>query len=520
LSEGIELMGEREGYGFKEPVYLARRADGQFLRLSRLLHLVAAEADGQKDYGQIALRVSSEFGRTVSADNVRFLVEERLRPLGVLAATDGKGSDQPAKLPRAKPVLALTWRVPILPAGAARALARVFGPLFFAPVVITVLAGLAALDFWLFFVHGLSQSARQVLYQPELFLMVFGLSFLSGLFHECGHAAACYYGGAKPGKLGVGIYLVWPVFYSDVTDAYRLGRAGRLRTDLGGVYFDVIFSLATADAYLLTGFEPLLLVIFIQQLQMLYQFMPFVRLDGYYLVSDITGVPDLFARIKPILGSMVLGRRTDRRVEELKPWARAVVTAWVLAVIPVLLCLLVVLIVSAPQLYATAWDSFFVHFDKVQVAFAEGRMVEVMAGVLQTLLLVIPVVGVTLTLALVAKGLCTVLWRSLEGKRLLRICLAIAALGFVGSIVGATFADHVLLATRGLTETVSSVASSIAESLPKTPEEGRRMLVWAIVVLTGVVGATGVFAVLIGVVAALMAWKLPMKRDTRSDAQR
>ena len=154
LSEGVELLGERESYGFKEPVYLARRGDGQFLRLSRLLHLVAAEADGQKDYGQIALRVSREFGRPVSADNVRFLVEQRLRLLGVVAGTEGT-SGQPAELPRAKPVLALQWRAPILPAGAARVLAAVFRPLFFPPLVVTVLAGFAALDLWRFFLHRL-----------------------------------------------------------------------------------------------------------------------------------------------------------------------------------------------------------------------------------------------------------------------------------------------------------------------------------------------------------------------------
>jgi putative peptide zinc metalloprotease protein len=142
LSEGIELLGEREGYGFKEPVYLARRADRQYLRLSRLLYLVAAEADGQKNYEQIAPRVSNEFGRTVSADNVRFLVEEQLRPLGVLAAPDGTTPT----LPRAKPVLALTWRVPILPDRGVGALAVVFRSLFFAPVMIAVLAGAVVLN--------------------------------------------------------------------------------------------------------------------------------------------------------------------------------------------------------------------------------------------------------------------------------------------------------------------------------------------------------------------------------------
>ena len=44
--------------------------------------------------------------------------------------------------------------------------------------------------------------------------------------------------------MGVGIYIVWPAFYTDITDAYRLGKGGRLRADLGGMYFNAIFALA------------------------------------------------------------------------------------------------------------------------------------------------------------------------------------------------------------------------------------------------------------------------------------
>ena len=32
---------------------------------------------------------------------------------------------------------------------------------------------------------------------------------------------------------------------------------------------------------------------------------PVIRLDGYYLVSDLTGVPDLFARIGPVLRGLL-----------------------------------------------------------------------------------------------------------------------------------------------------------------------------------------------------------------------
>src|SRR5215208_2834715 len=431
LAPGTELIGEYEGSGFREPVFLVRRSDGQVIQLSRLLYLVASETDGQKDFGLIAERVSSEFGRTLSADNIRFLVENKLQPQGILAVNEGPSP----KLMRAKPVLALKFRVPILPRSAIRALAAVLQPLFLAPVVIAMLAGLAGLDVWLFFVPGLVGSAQEILYQPELIVLVFGLTLLGTLFHELGHATACRYGGANPGRIGVGIYLVWPVFYNDVTDTYRLGKIGRLRTDLGGVYFDVIFTLAIAGAYFLTGSEWLLLMIFLAQLDILSQFMPFLRLDGYYMDSDLTGVPDLFARITPILKSMIPGRGTDKRVSELKPWVRVVLTVWVLTAIPALLCVFGMLITSAPQLYATAWDSFLNYQDKVQGAFADGRVVAGVANLIRIVLLLLPVAGTTLAFLLVGARLGSVVWVRSRGRLALRVALVVAVVGFASGAI-------------------------------------------------------------------------------------
>ena len=45
--------------------------------------------------------------------------------------------------------------------------------------------------------------------------------------------------------MGAGLYLVWPAFYTDVTDSYRLDRGGRIRTDLGGLYFNAIVVVLT-----------------------------------------------------------------------------------------------------------------------------------------------------------------------------------------------------------------------------------------------------------------------------------
>src|SRR3954454_8973140 len=86
LADGVELIGEYEGSGFKEPPQLARRADGQMIQLSRLLYLVAAACDGQRDAEAVAEAVTARYGdRRVSARNVRIVADSKLRPLGVLA---------------------------------------------------------------------------------------------------------------------------------------------------------------------------------------------------------------------------------------------------------------------------------------------------------------------------------------------------------------------------------------------------------------------------------------------------
>src|SRR5438445_11346147 len=88
--------------------------------------------------------------------------------------------------------------------------------------------------------------------------------------------------------------------------------------------------LSALGIYLLTHFEVLIAVILLLQFEMIHQFLPFLRLDGYYMIADLTGVPDIFARIKPVLTSFIPWRRADKRVTELKAWVRIVVTPWVL----------------------------------------------------------------------------------------------------------------------------------------------------------------------------------------------
>ena len=85
-ADGVELIGEYEGSGFRRPPLLARRGDGQVVQLTWLLYLVAEACDGVRDVQEVADAVSERYQRRVSTGNVLYVAEEKLRPTGVLSA--------------------------------------------------------------------------------------------------------------------------------------------------------------------------------------------------------------------------------------------------------------------------------------------------------------------------------------------------------------------------------------------------------------------------------------------------
>src|SRR5438309_2944211 len=303
LAEGIQFLGEYRGSGTVQSQHLLRRRDGGVVAVSRLLYLVASAVDGRQTLDEIAARVTPQVGRMVSAGNVAYLVEHKLRPLGVMEGEPG--------LSRAgtRPILGLSSRRAVVPNRCVRLISGKLCFLFIPVVVGAVLAAFAAMDTLVLAGWGPAFALKEVLRRPSLLVLICLLTIVAACFHELGHATAGRYGGADPGVIGVGIYLIWPAFFSDLTDSYRLSRRGRLRADLGGVYFNAVFMLLAGGLFALTGFRWLLLLIVFQHAVVAQQFLPFLRLDGYYVVSDLAGVPDLFGRIGPILSSLLPGHK-------------------------------------------------------------------------------------------------------------------------------------------------------------------------------------------------------------------
>ncbi|WP_414170344.1 hypothetical protein ACMATS_35705 [Streptoverticillium reticulum] len=406
LLDGTELVGEFEDSGYREPPHLVCRPDGQLVRLPVLLYRVVRALDGRHrerqdgppDEGRtitalVADELSRESGRQFTAAHVAFLIDEKLAPLGITTHSDGS---PPPPTPRTDPFLSFRFRLAVVPEHVTWFLSGLFAWLFRPLLAALGICAFVAGEAWLWTTQNTGAALQEVLSAPSSVLLVVLLAVASCAFHELGHGAACRYGGVRPGAMGCGIYLVWPAFYTDITNSYRLGRAGRIRADLGGVYFNALFTLGLLGVYALTGFPLLLVAILSVHLEIVQQLLPTLRFDGYYIVADLVGIPDLFKYIAPILKRVLLRRPQDDRLRGLKRWPQIVVTVWVLFLVPALTLQLGLVVVNLPQLLQADWQTAALLIARADTAGLQP--LAVLSACLQILLLALPVAGVLLAL--------------------------------------------------------------------------------------------------------------------------
>jgi putative peptide zinc metalloprotease protein len=398
LTPGTELVGPYLDSGLVESTYLVRKADGQMVQLSALLFTVLSGIDGNRSPDEIAAHVSTQTERTVSPSNISYLLDHKLAPVGLVQTNGNDAEPLPAITPH-KDILVLRLRRTVLSARWVQVVARLFAVLFQPVLVWLTVIGLVVCDARILFSTSVQDGLLAALRDPNGMLIAMGLSIISMLFHEVGHAAACRYGGATPGKIGFGIFIVWPAFYTDVTDSYRLDRRGRLRVDLGGVYFNALFALGLIAAYTITESPVLILAIVIVHTEILQQLLPTLRLDGHLILADTIGVPDLFSRIWPVLRNVFRPRTKVAALEELKKSARFVVFVWVLATSLFIVAEVIWLTFAGPELAGAFLDTLSEVARGVIDDVSDGHFLTALGGAASLVILVLPAIGLTYVLA-------------------------------------------------------------------------------------------------------------------------
>ncbi len=427
LAEGVELLGEYRDSGYLEPRYLARRADGQMIQLPRPVFVVAESIDGQCDAQALAERASAALGRRLSEDAVRFLIDEKLRPIGLV---DREGREE-EPLPRASPLMAIAARHTLVPARWVNKVSATLTWLFAPGAVSVALITFAAAWAW-FLLTGGVHGAAGVLAHPAMILAVLGLVWASAVVHEFGHASACRRGGGHPGRIGFGVYIVWPALFTNVTDSYRLSRGGRVRTDLGGVYFSALSVVALIVGYATTGFPALAAGSVLVTYAALIQLLPVGRLDGYFLVGDLLGIPDPKAHIRPTMAALLRRGRND---SALRPRVRMAAGVWLGLTLPCVTAFLLMLLVNFPHLASTSFEAMTRGTTALEAAVRAGDLVATGLYAVMIFTLLLPPLGMTVLLVRVVTRLARVARRSSQGRPLRLAAYTAAAAGFVSLVV-------------------------------------------------------------------------------------
>lgn len=216
------------------------------------------------------------------------------------------------------------------------AIAFVFRPGFQAFVVAATLLGLAlAARQWDVFTHTLAAS-----FTPAGLVGFLVALALAKSVHELAHAYTATRHGVRVGHMGVAFIVLWPMLYTDTGESWKLSdRRQRFAIAAAGVTAELALAgLATLGWSLAPDGAVRQSLFFLATvswvLTLAINASPFMRFDGYFLLSDALDLPNLhersFAQARAFLRRALLGLR-EPWPEAFAPAARAGLIAFAFA---------------------------------------------------------------------------------------------------------------------------------------------------------------------------------------------
>src|SRR5262245_14749140 len=286
----IQPLAEPGRYVVKHP------QTGDYFQIGEEEHFLLNQLDGRRNADDVCTAYAERFGRPLPAADVDEFVQLATEQQLLQATT----AEPP---PREHSFSILHWRVQILDpdrlyTGLAPRLWFFWTPAFlvFSALCIAFAAGLALANR-----DDLARSAIQALRWDTaalVWLVLVGV----GVLHESAHGLTCKRHGGEVHEVGfLCIYFV-PGFYCNVSDAWLFReRSKRLWVTFAGAYFELFLWALAVMVWRTTVPESFIhrlafVVVTVCGVQTLFNFVPLLKLDGYYLLSDWLGIANLQQR--------------------------------------------------------------------------------------------------------------------------------------------------------------------------------------------------------------------------------
>lgn len=122
------------------------------------------------------------------------------------------------------------------------------------------------------------------------------------VLHELGHAYTAHRHGCRVPTMGAAFLVLWPVLYTDTNEAWKLAsRRQRLQIGAAGMAAELALAAAATLLWSFLPDGPLRAGVFLLStstwiVTLAINLSPFMRFDGYFLLSDLLNMPNLHER--------------------------------------------------------------------------------------------------------------------------------------------------------------------------------------------------------------------------------
>lgn len=312
LIQQVIWMGSERIWVVKDPL---SRAFSYFSEQEREILILA---DGSRSVTEIASECNSRFApQYLSVESiVRFFADARGKGL-MLVDRCGTEEEVPGSdVRRAWWKNPLAIRVPGLnPDHLLESVSHHFAPLFspFAFLLVSALMLVAACVVVVNFgelTEHLSVAAGRMQTGAGL-VTLFSVLSITKVVHELAHATACKRFGGECREIGLMFLIGVPCLYCDVSDAWMLPRRWqRIFISAAGILAELTLASLAALVWFFTVDGPVrdvcaTVVVVCSVTTVLFNGNPLLRYDGYYMLSDAVGIPNLSAEATGVLREWV-----------------------------------------------------------------------------------------------------------------------------------------------------------------------------------------------------------------------
>lgn len=302
----------------KDPVGL------KYFRIDELAYLVLKSLDGKKSAHQIVEEVSGKCPSRRFKSSQLFDVIRMLHSYGLLIS-DGSGqadalltrrSSGEARQLSQRLVNVLAIRLPGI--DPERHLNRLYRRLSWVYHPFTVTLCILLILGSVFFVVSHFQEflvriphARQYFTGGNLVFLIATVS-LAKILHEIGHGLTCRHFGAECHEMGLMFLVFTPCLYCDTSDMWQIqNRFSRAKVAFAGVYVELILASLAVIVWWntqpgLLNFMCISLMLVCSVSTLLVNGNPLLRFDGYFVLADLVGIPNLNERARRLFSSQII----------------------------------------------------------------------------------------------------------------------------------------------------------------------------------------------------------------------